>query len=237
MEFQFREFTVRHERSAMKVGTDSVLLGCFCDTSHAETIFDIGTGTGLLALMLAQKSDALIDAVEIDPVAIEEAKGNFERSKWKERLQIHSGDVKAFKSPVTYDLIITNPPYYTKGKNVPIADEQRSKARHDSDLSFEELCSVVMERLSDHGMFWLILPFEESKEWKQVAERGGLFLNREIKIKPKPDKEMNRVISSYGKREVVPVHSEFIIYEKNGEATEEYYQLTKNYLLWTGREE
>ena len=226
----------------MKVGTDSLLLGCFAEPEHAQHILDIGTGTGLLALMMAQKSNATIDALEIDEAAYEEAKENFGQSKWEGRLNIFHTSLQLFSLSThqpfnshPYDLIISNPPYFNQQRNYKIADAQRSKARHDMDLPFEILCDEVMKSLKDEGKFWLILPSKESDEFKMTAKENGLHLEKEIFIKPKPSKPANRVIMCYGKLQHQTFTDEFTIYHEDGKPTEEYYLLTKDFLLWEGR--
>ena len=226
----------------MKVGTDSLLLGCFAESDDAQNILDIGTGTGLLALMMAQKSTTTIDAVEIDEAAFTEANENFRLSKWAGRLNIFHTPIQLFSSstiqpinPHPYDLIISNPPYFDSQKNYQIADVQRSKARHDKYLLPEVLCAEVMKFLSDDGKFWLILPTKEAEEFKSAAIANGLYLAEEILIKPKPSKPENRVIMCYSKSKEEIVTLEFTLYDDDGNPTEEYYQLTKDFLLWERR--
>lgn len=230
--FQFKHFSIKQAASAMKIGTDSVLLGCFSEPSDARRILDIGAGTGLLALMMAQRSDAVIDAVEIDDAAYEEALFNFENSAWKNRLQLYHSPVQEFPHHHTYDLIISNPPYFRAAQNMKIEDEQRSKARHDKDLPFEILCNEVLSRLNEKGNFWMILPAKEADVFKEIATEKSLHLLHEIKIKPKPAKPFNRVIMSFGKQPADPKRASFTIYHDNNDPSPAYISLTKDFYLW-----
>ncbi|MFI5221674.1 MAG: tRNA1(Val) (adenine(37)-N6)-methyltransferase [Bacteroidia bacterium] len=239
--FRFKQFNVIQQNSAMKVGTDSVLLGCFAETGNAKSILDIGTGTGLLALMMAQKSEAEIDAVEMDEAAFEEAKENFLNSKWKERINIFHSPIQSFLDSAflpdrqarkdRYDLIITNPPYFEHSKNYKIEDPTRSKARQDKELSLEELGNEIMKLISDEGKFWLILPAKESKDFEKIATEKSLLLQKRIFIKPKRSKPVNRMVMCFGKQKQELVESEFIIYKEDGKPTEEYFELTREFLL------
>ena len=137
--FRFKQFGVRHEKSAMKVGTDGVLLGAWTNAENAKKVLDIGTGTGLIALMIAQRSKALITGIEIDEDAAEEAYENFVSSPWGDRLRVENSDFAVFSNICNekYDVIVSNPPYFVDSLECP--DEKRGKARHTSSLSFENL--------------------------------------------------------------------------------------------------
>ncbi len=231
-EFQFQHFTIQQNKAAMKIGTDSVLLGAFCDCKIAKNILDIGTGNGLLALMLAQKSTAKIDAVEIEKNAADEAKDNILYSAWKERMHVYHSDIREFVPVTRYDLIITNPPYYPITDNVGIANRQRSMARHDKDLPFFALVNEVLSRLTEEGKFWLILPIQEATTFKKLAAEKGLHTMKEIQIYAKASKLANRVVLCLSRFEVQLTTNRFVIYEEDGSPTEEYYELTKDYYLW-----
>ncbi|MFN9583380.1 MAG: tRNA1(Val) (adenine(37)-N6)-methyltransferase [Bacteroidota bacterium] len=230
--FQFKQFSVTQIVSAMKIGTDSVLLGCFCETEKATHILDIGTGTGLLALMLAQKSTALIDAVEIDESAAAEAKSNFSNSPWHDRLRIHRLNMVDYKAPHTYGIIICNPPYYRHKANMSIADMQRMKARHDTDLPFETLIACVVNWLDHDGKFWLILPVQEAAAFVKPAAQSGLYLHKRMRIFSKEGKPHNREILCLMKTKTECEESEFTVYTGQGLPTDAYRQLTADYYLW-----
>ncbi len=234
--FRFKQFGIYQKKSAMKVGTDSVLLGCFAGNGKEDHILDIGTGTGILALMMAQKTNALVDAVEIDEATYKEARENFHNSDWIEQLNSFHSSIQDFECIENdYDLIITNPPYFKTENNFAIQNEVRAKARQDEYLSFDVLCEEVKNRLCDEGYFWTILPKNEAAEFIIIAEKYQLFLFKQIQIKPKPSKDYNRLVMCFVKHKCDTQHEVFTIYEDNGNPTEEYYQLTKDFLLWEGR--
>src|SRR5690625_4321987 len=162
--FKFKKFTIHQDRCAMKIGTDAVLLGSWVEvSSHVKSILDIGSGTGILALMLAQRSQAdFIDAIEIEPNAYEQAVGNFENSIWSDRLFCYHGDFKEFAQEIdnTYDLIVCNPPYFdTSNVNDYSSSFERKTARFKSALSYQELIIGIRKLLSPSGLFSLIIPF------------------------------------------------------------------------------
>ncbi len=239
--FQFKQFVIRHQQAAMKVGTDSVLLGSLLSAGQkVEHILDVGTGSGLLAIMMAQRfAEARIDAVEIDGPAAQEAALNMAGCSWRERLFIHAVPFQQFYANTgeQYDLIVSNPPYYIAEANTPIDDVQRKTARHQSELSFADFLNGVNILLSPQGICWVILPAQEAELFRSEIDKAGLFLLHLIHIYPKQSKPYNRVILGFGKLGVndVGVQS-FCIYETNGSYTESYYQATRDFLLWTGRD-
>lgn len=235
-EFVFKQFTVKQQQNAMKIGTDSVLLGCLAEVEHAQQILDIGTGTGLLALMCAQRSHAIIDAVEIDEQAATEARFNFNASKWSNRLNIHHQSLQNYTQTCTqlYDVIISNPPYFVKHNNFSIDDEQRSKARHDADLPLNDLAQYAYQLLKEDGSFWLILPTQEAQLFAAYARESRLFLKQQIEFLPKANKPVNRVIQQWCKQETIIVKSNFVIYEPNGEPTLAYKKIAQAF--YTGKQ-
>ena len=231
--FHFKQFCITQEKSAMKIGTDSVLLGCFCDVQQATRILDIGTGTGLLALMLAQKSAAQIDAVELDNEAAAEASLNFASSIWNNRIRLHHMPVQQFHATESYDIIISNPPYFRYKQQFGIADVQRSKARHDKDLPFEDLIKATNSLLSEKGQAWFILPVNEAQVLKTIAQENHLHLQQNIFIHSKPGTKHNREILTFEKRQHEKVTEKiFTIYDAEGIASSAYKSLTLDYYLW-----
>jgi len=231
--FHFKQFCITQEKSAMKIGTDSVLLGCFCDVQQATRILDIGTGTGLLALMLAQKSTAQIDAVELDNEAAAEASLNFASSIWNNRIRLHHMPVQQFHATESYDIIISNPPYFRYKQQFGIADVQRSKARHDKDLPFEDLIKATNRLLSEMGQAWFILPVNEAQVLKSIAQENHLHLQQNIFIHSKPGTKHIREVLNFGKIQpetVTQIH--FIIYDAQKVPTQAYRDLTAAYYLW-----
>lgn len=230
--FQFKQFLINQDQCAMKVGTDSVLLGCLVTINNAVNCLDIGTGTGILSLMLAQRNNELqIDAIEIDEQAFMQAKNNFSSSKFSHQIQAHCCALQSFVSLKKYDLIISNPPYFIGKNNFSIANIQRAKARHDNDLSFEDLIHSVIKLLSETGTFTLILPIAEAITFKELALQKGLFLNKETFIKPKPSKEPNRMIMEFSLLQEEKITAEFIVYNDDNSQTESYKNLTSEFYL------
>lgn len=229
-DFVFRHFTVKQEQSAMKIGTDSVLLGCICDVKHASTVLDIGTGTGILALMTAQRCTASIDAVEMDEFAAPEAGGNFMKSPWSDRVKLYHTSIQQFAeiSNRQYDLIISNPPYYKAVNHSKIGDEQRSRARHDDGLSFEALIGCVLKLLLPTGSFWVILPMHEAAAFKQLVN-DQLYLTRQINLIPKPGKAANRQIMQFGKQQQQLKETDFIIYDEDNSPSLAYKQIAREF--------
>ena len=154
--FQFKQFTIRHDRCAMKVGTDGVLLGAWANAKGKQRILDIGTGSGLIALMLAQRTDAMITGIEIDPASATQAQENAAASPWADRLQIVATDIAGYTSYQAFDLIVSNPPFFNEMLLPPGA--ARSQARHTQALTFEALLFHVQRLLSPEGSFCAILP-------------------------------------------------------------------------------
>lgn len=167
--FRFKQFAIEQDRTPMKVGTDGVLLGAWVRVGGDERrILDIGTGTAVIALMMAQRcAEAMVDGVEIDEASAEQARENVEASPWSDRVAIHHSQVQSFTPSYNYDLIVANPPYFVDSLLSP--DEGRSVARHTTELSFEELTDAVVRLLDDGGRFALILPVVESERFEGVC--------------------------------------------------------------------
>ncbi|MBJ7427642.1 MAG: methyltransferase [Bacteroidia bacterium] len=230
--FQFKQFLIEQENCAMKVGTDSVLLAALTAANNIKNALDIGTGTGILTLMLAQKNSTLeFDAIEIDELAFLQASNNFSKSKFSTQIKPHLVALQQFVANKQYDLIITNPPYFISKSNYSIADLQRAKARHDNDLTFEELIDCVKKMMNTNGVFKLILPVHEAIIFRKLALQKGLFCSESILIKPKTSKPSNRVIMSFITQNITETESEFIIYNEDNTQTEAYKNLTSDYYL------
>ena len=160
--FAFKQFVIHHDRCAMKVGTDGVLLGAWTDVSLAHRVLEIGTGTGLVALMLAQRCGATILAIDIDKDAVGQAQENVSASPWGNRVEVGEQDVRSYETNMLFDTIVSNPPYFIDSLKCP--DGQRSTARHTDTLHADELMEKVPELLTPEGKFSLIIPFEQSEE-------------------------------------------------------------------------
>lgn len=214
----------------MKVGTDGVLLGAWSKAVNSN-ILDIGTGTGLIALMLAQRTKtALINAIEIDKLASKEAQNNFNNSDWKERLISINTSLQDFHPQKEYDLIISNPPFFINATKAP--EINRNNARHTDNLSFDELISSVNRLLAETGIFSLILPINEANHFFKLAQQNKLFLNKKCLVKPNPTKAAKRVLMEFSFFEKELMEEELTIETENRhEYTKEYISLTKDFYL------
>ena len=216
----------------MKVGTDGVLLGAWADIENANSILDIGTGTGLIALMLAQRCDAKITAIEIDKDAFLQAHENIENSKWKNKISIENISLQEFAKPENqkFDLIVCNPPFFEH--NSQITDEKRNIARQKSTLSFEELISESAKLLTKNGKICLILPFDELENIQKIALENKLFLNIILKIKPLETKAFKRIMLEFGFQKTEFKENILVIEtDKRHFYTNEYIELTKDFYL------
>ena len=234
--FKFKEFSINQDKTAMKIGTDAVLLGAWCCLGeYPEAILDIGSGTGVISLMLAQRSDAMtIDAVEIDPSAYEQTVENFELSDWGDRLFCYNASFIEFAEEMAeeeeqYDIIVSNPPFYTD--DFETKNEARNKARFTSSLSFEELLKGVSEVLSPTGIFSVVIPFKEEEEFIVFAKRFRLFLNKVCHVKGNEKSEIKRSLLAFSFEEK-NIEKEILTIEKERhQYTDAYINLTKDFYL------
>lgn len=231
--FQFKQFRIIQERSAMKVGMDGVLLGAWANASGAEHILDIGTGTGLIALMLAQKNAlAQIDAIEIDRDACEEAIFNVQQSNWSSRMSLFCQSFQEFttKTEMKYDLIVSNPPFFDNEVKAP--DETRAQARHADALPLDVLISEAVNLLQENGRVALVLPVEQLQEVENLAKINGLFLARLCRVKPNPVKPDFRILIELCNQPCTLQEETLMIeFEKHHDYTTEYRELTKDFYL------
>ena len=232
--FNFKQFSVIQDLCSMKVGTDGVLLGAWSNIDEAKSILDIGTGTGLIALMLAQRTNATITAVDVEENACEQAKMNFDASPWSDRLNIIHSKVQDFHSDNLFDLIVSNPPYfsgYYSSDNL-LRDIARSA---DVLLSYEELILSSKKLLFDNGRLSLILPADQQEKIISIANQNGLALSRLTFVKTKNTKEAKRILLEFvnTSNEVIAIIDELIIQsDDNGRVyTQEYINLTKDFYL------
>ena len=231
--FQFKQFRIIHERSAMKVGIDAVMLGAWADVEGAKRILDIGTGTGLIALMMAQRNPlAMIDAVEIEPEAYKESLFNVEQSPWSERITITCCPFQqlAEKSVLKYDLIVSNPPFFDNGVKAPL--ESRAQARHSDLLPLDELLSGISSLLSKKGKAALILSTECLPELERLVPINNLFISRLCKVKPNPQKPVFRILVEISNSACTLQEEQLMIeFETHFDYTPEYRELTKEFYL------
>ncbi|MBE6198224.1 MAG: methyltransferase domain-containing protein [Rikenellaceae bacterium] len=227
--FKFKQFAVEQDDVAMKVGTDGVLLGAWAECEGARRIIDIGTGTGVIALQMAQRNPtAQVQAVEIDETAARRARANFDNSPWAERMQVEQTAVQEFSPAEKFDLIISNPPYFVDSLLPP--DAKRSTARHTHDLTFEELDRSVVRLLAENGKFVLILPVTEFEKYLSLTQ---LHLVRRCDIYPIEGGAVKRVMGEFAKQKPTEISHENIAIERGqrGDYTDEYRDLTKDFYL------
>ncbi|OFX23535.1 MAG: tRNA (adenosine(37)-N6)-methyltransferase TrmM [Bacteroidetes bacterium GWA2_31_9b] len=231
--FKFKQFTIHQDKCAMKVGTDGVLLGAWVKCDEAATVLDIGTGTGLIALMIAQRSNALIDAIEIDADACVQAKENIDKSPWKNRINIINQPFQDYANDTDkkYDLIVSNPPYFQNSLNAP--DEQRSKARHNKELELIEIISGASKLLSDNGTLSIILPYIEGVLFIANAAENGLYCVRQTNVLPKPKAATKRLLLEFQKTKKTVINQDLVIESGNRhEYSDSYKDLTRDFYLF-----
>jgi tRNA1Val (adenine37-N6)-methyltransferase len=232
--FQFKQFSLEQDQCAMKIGTDGVLLGTWAPVEqNPYSILDIGTGTGIIALMLAQRSTAQqIDALEIDENAYEQATDNFENSPWNDRLFcFHAGLDEFMEEPEDeYDLIVSNPPFYTE--DYKTKDEQRDLARFQDALPFEDLIEAADLLLSENGILAVIIPFKEEERFMAIAKEFELYPIKITRVKGAPTTEIKRSLLAFKRYELPALDSdELIIETARHQYTPEYIELTKEFYL------
>ena len=232
IEFVFKQFTILQDKCAMKVGTDAVLLGSWVDTRGAKKILDIGTGTGIIALMLAQKSDAKVYAIDLDENAYQQAIQNINNCKWKDRIQAYHISLQKCSTLQNdkYDLIVSNPPYFVDSSKA--SEESRTNARHTDQLPFNDLLNGVLRLLSPTGSFYVILPTKESQLFYEMAEQQKLYLTKRTRVITRTDKPEKRSLMKFEfiKKEI---EENTIVIEKDARHsyTDEYKEMTKDYYL------
>ncbi|MDZ4664601.1 MAG: methyltransferase [Bacteroidota bacterium] len=231
--FEFKKFSIRQNKCAMKVGTDGVLLGAWVGVGDCKRVLDIGTGTGMIALMLAQKTPAYITALEINQSSFEQATENVRQSTYKNQINVVNTAFQEYwkASKEKFDLIVSNPPYFVD--SLKSNDTTRSTARHADALPFNELIEGVNEILSEGGKFCVILPKKEAEFFCKLAEQKNLYLSKLLRVRNSPDKEEDKrhiMQFEFGKHHF----TETSLYIRTGQPLEyspEYKQLTTDYYI------
>ena len=232
--FQFKQFSVNQDQTAMKIGTDGVLLGAWTPIeNNPKSVLDIGTGTGIIALMLAQRSDAeQIDALEIDESAYEQAVENFENSPWGDRLFcFHAGLDEFVDDPEDeYDLIVSNPPFFSE--EYRSENEQRDLARFQGAMPFEELVEAADLLLSENGIFSVIIPFNEEDRFIELCAEVELFPIKVTRVKGSPNTKIIRSLLAFKRYELAVLTADELVIEiSRHEYTPEYISLTKDFYI------
>jgi len=245
--FVFKQFSINQDQCAMKVGTDAVLLGAWANIEHhPNAVLDIGAGTGVIALMLAQRSNSvpiaigIIDAIEIDESAYEQCVENFESSPWSDRLFCYHASLQEFTDEVedTYDLIVSNPPFYSpslSSTSLPKGENKislsRKIARFNDAMPFYHLIDCVSKLLSRDGKFSVIIPFKEENHFIALASHANLFPNRILRVKGNPNSGIKRSLIEFSFHENKTKVSELVIETGRHQYTQDYINLTKDFYL------
>jgi tRNA1Val (adenine37-N6)-methyltransferase len=228
--FSFKQFTINQDKAAFKVGTDSVLLGACADITGVRRILDVGSGTGVIAIMLAQRCNADIVAIEPDHESFSQCLENVASCRWEERIKAENTKLQDYHSDKKFDLIVTNPPYFSDSLKNP--DPGKSLSRHNDSLTNDELLENVTRLTGESSRFQLILPYTEGNIFIAEASSYGLYCNSILKIRPLPNSEIRRLILSFSSQRLKTTER-FLTIEngKRHEFTEDYINLTKEFYL------
>ncbi|MBX7126787.1 MAG: methyltransferase [Cyclobacteriaceae bacterium] len=228
--FRFQQFAVGHDRCSMKVGTDAVLLGCWASTAGCLRVLDIGTGSGVIALMIAQRTggNVFIDAIDIQLQDLRQAAENFAASPWSGRMNAIHSSLQEFSPSHRYDLIVSNPPFFNKSLRAP--DAGRTVARHSDDLPHDSLLSWAREHLSDTGRLAIVIPPLEGGRWKESATGAGLHLCRQCEIRSGIGRPVERWLLEWSMQSTAPAYSSLHLYD-NGQFSKEYASWTSEFYL------
>lgn len=231
MAFQFKQFSVEDNKSTMKVGTDAVLLGAWTNVQNAKNILEIGTGSGVISIMLAQRSEVKIEAIDIDKNSVDQASDNFKISPWDKHLSAKHFSLKKFmiENKNRYDLIVSNPPFFIDSLKSP--NKNKTLSKHTDELSYSDLIQGLIHFLSPQGRACIILPYNESKSFINLARIENLYLNKQLLIKPKKDKVANRVLMEISFKKASLNENEIYLRELDNSFSDDYKNLSKDYYL------
>lgn len=231
--FKFKQFTIQQDKCAMKVGTDGTLLGAWANVEGAKKVLDIGTGTGLIALMVAQRNtEASIDAIDIDKDAYLQASQNVKNSPFKKQINLYHSSLQMFAKNTCnppYDLIISNPPYFSNSLKSP--EKKRNLARHNDTLSFEDLIQLCSMLLATHGRIALVLPFQMINEIIYLASLKNLYTERQTNIISTINSQPKRTLIEFSFQTKSFNTDTLILEHTRNQRTEEYQQLTQDFYL------
>lgn len=228
--FHFKQFKIHQDKTAMKVGTDGVLLGAWVNCKSANNILDIGTGTGLISLMLAQKNKTVqILAIEIDKDAAIQANENIEDSKWKDRIIVKQISLQNFQTQEKFDLIVSNPPFFNN--TFKAESDSRNNARQTESLSFNYLLERTASLLTANGKASFILPFSEKENFISIAKEQQLFLNNILYVKGNLKMEIKRILLEFSFQETEIKEETISIEISRHNYTKEYIELVKDFYL------
>lgn len=230
--FYFKQFCLKDDRSTMRVGTDAVLLGAAVDIIGARNILEIGTGCGIIALMMAQRSNAMIDAIEIDADSVRQAQENVTASPWQEKIRIIHSSLQEFSRSNTkkYDLVISNPPYFSQ--SLKSGNERKDISRHDDQLNFKELIIHSKELMTKSGNLWVVLPVKESTDFIDTATKHDLFVNYKLLFIPKKGKAPNRNVLQFTKEKPAGIFENVMVHRNtDGTFSRDFIQFMQDYYI------
>ena len=231
--FHFKQFSLHHHRSSMKVGTDAIILAVWADVDSADSILDIGSGSGIISMLLASRCNARIHAVETDKASVEESTDNFRNSKFNTRLSVQKEGFVEYANHCSerYDLIVSNPPFFTNHSFKP-KEESRKNARHADTLGFEQLCNGVSKLMKPTGKFCLVLPESERQYFLKTASLIGLHIQKQLNIFPIRKLPANRVNLQVGFQKPKEILTEnYCIRENDFTFTAQHINLLKDYYI------
>jgi tRNA1Val (adenine37-N6)-methyltransferase len=231
--FQFKQFTIHQDQVAMKVCTDACILGAWfaAKLPNYSTVLDIGSGTGLLMMMLAQRSQAEIHGIEIDLAAYKQLKENTSQNEWRERLKVFPGDARSYHFPLQYDFIITNPPFFDN--DLQSTDDREQVAKHSKHLTLEELIDTIAANLQPHGAFGILLPYHRWEHFNKLALQYNFSLTEKLFVKQTPKHAPFRAILHYARNhdDFSPAF-ELTIKKEDNTYTPEFVELLRDYYLY-----
>ncbi|MBS1586454.1 MAG: methyltransferase [Bacteroidetes bacterium] len=230
--FRFKQFTIHQDRCGMKVSTDACIQGAWAPVEpHVKRVLDIGAGTGLLSLMLAQRNSGIItDAIELDAAAAEQAKENVAVSPWAGRIIVMQGDVKSYPFAVRYDMVICNPPFFIN--SLQSDEQQRNNARHDVALGQEDLLEVIDKCTNEEGYAVIMLPPKEHNVWQQLCEKNGWHAIQKLEVQPREGKDANRIIGVYSRTKAALQSETLAIKKADDSYTEAFTELLRPFYLF-----
>lgn len=230
--FRFKQFTVQQDRCGMKISTDGVVLGAFAGRGNPKNILDIGAGTGVVSLMLAQRfPEAMITGIEIDKDASEQASENVLQSPWSNRVRIINQSLQEFQKQHgdKFDLIVSNPPYFPK--HLPSTDQKRNLALHNDSLTFGELAKGILKLMKHDGYFWLILPPEQMGSINKIFDFLGINIVEKLNLRDKQKKNIIRIIQAFTYSKVEIKKTDIHIKDEAGKYSKDYSDLLNEFLI------
>ena len=228
--FDFKQFSVYHDRSSMKVGTDGVLLGAWVNVTNTKRILDVGTGSGVIGLMLAQRTDEKthIDAIDISINDCDQARENIARSPWPKKISVHHSSLQLFERD-QYDLIVSNPPFFINSYKPPTVN--RATARHTETLSHHELLLHAKRLLIASGKLAIVLPLTEANQFQGIAQQCGWHCARKCTFQSKISKPIERILLEFQLVEIPFKEERLVLYDENSEWSAAYRDLTQDFYL------